>query len=194
MVSMSRLRDTRYLVKVAFLGTLGFLLMYLEFPLPFMPPFLKFDFGDVPALIAGFAFGPVAGVLAEAVKCTIFLLSGRSEAGIIGTSANFVTGASLVLAAALVYQRLRTLKGALLALFLGTLTMTATITVADIYIFLPLWNVPVEQILPMAVSAIVPFNLLKGVLTSTATFLLYKRVSAWLGAAALAAQPAKARP
>lgn len=191
---MARLRDTRYLVKVALLGALGFLLMYLEFPLPFMPSFLKFDFGDVPALIAGFAFGPLAGILAEAIKCALFLLSGRSEAGIIGVSANFVTGASLVVAAALVYQRVRTLKGAILALFVGTIVMTATITVADIYIFLPLWNVPVEQILPMAVSAIIPFNLIKGVLSSTATFLLYKRVSAWLGAVAVATQPAKARP
>ncbi|MDK2784821.1 MAG: riboflavin transporter [Bacillota bacterium] len=191
---MARLRDTRYLVKVALLGALGFLLMYLEFPLPFMPSFLKFDFGDVPALIAGFAFGPLAGILAEAIKCALFLLSGRSEAGIIGVSANFVTGASLVVAAALVYQRVRTLKGAILALFVGTIVMTATITVADIYIFLPLWNVPVEQILPMAVSAIIPFNLIKGVLSSTATFLLYKRVSAWLGAVAVVTQPAKARP
>lgn len=191
---MARLRDTRYSVKVALLGALGFLLMYLEFPLPFMPSFLKFDFGDVPALIAGFAFGPLAGILAEAIKCALFLFSGRSEAGIIGVSANFVTGASLVVAAALVYQRVHTLKGAILALFVGTIVMTATITVADIYIFLPLWNVPVEQILPMAISAIIPFNLIKGVLSSTATFLLYKRVSAWLGSVAVATQPAKARP
>ncbi|BCV25974.1 MAG TPA: ECF transporter S component [Firmicutes bacterium] len=191
---MSHLRGTRYLVKVALLGTLGFLLMYLEFPLPFMPTFLKFDFGDVPALIAGFAFGPAAGVLAEAIKCIVFLLSGRSEAGIIGVSANFVTGASLVLAAALVYRRVHTLQGAVLSLFVGTLAMTATVTIADIYIFLPLWNVPAQQILPLAVSAIVPFNLIKGTLTSTATFLLYKRVSALLGAPALVSQPAKARP
>lgn len=188
---MSRLRDTRYLVKVAFLGTLGFLLMYLEFPLPFLPTFLKFDFGDVPALIAGFAYGPVAGVLAEFVKCAIFLLSGRSESGIIGVSANFVTGASLVLVAALVYRRWRTLKGAVLSLAAGTVAMTAVMTVANAYVFFPLWNIPVDQIGPMLMSAVIPFNLLKGTFSSVATFLLYKRVSAWLGAAAL--QPAKAR-
>ncbi|HHV07248.1 MAG TPA: ECF transporter S component [Firmicutes bacterium] len=182
---MSGLRDTKYLIKVAFLGALGFLLMYLEFPLPFMPPFLKFDFGDVPALIAGFAYGPVAGVLTELIKCTVFLLSGRSEAGIIGTSANFVTGIGLVVPASLIYQRIRTLKGAIISLALGTIAMTAIITIADIYVFLPLWNIPVEQILPMVKAAIIPFNLMKGVFTSVATFLLYKRVSFWLGADAL---------
>lgn len=190
---MSRLHDTKYLVKVAFLGTLGFLLMYLEFPLPFMPPFLKFDFGDVPALIAGFAYGPVAGVLAEVIKCVIFLLSGRSESGIIGTSANFVTGASLVIAAALIYRRFRTLNGAIVSLIVGSIVMTATVTIADIYIFLPLWNIPVEQILPMVKAAIIPFNLMKGLFTSVATFLLYKRVSVWLRAETLVPTTAKNR-
>ena len=190
---MSRLHDTKYLVKVAFLGTLGFLLMYLEFPLPFMPPFLKFDFGDVPALIAGFAYGPAAGVLAEVIKCVIFLLSGRSESGIIGTSANFVTGASLVIAAALTYRRFRTLNGAIVSLIVGSIVMTATVTIADIYIFLPLWNIPVEQILPMVKAAIIPFNLIKGLFTSVATFLLYKRVSVWLRAETLVPTTAKNR-
>ncbi|NLG85891.1 MAG: ECF transporter S component [Firmicutes bacterium] len=190
---MSRLHDTKYLVKVAFLGTLGFLLMYLEFPLPFMPPFLKFDFGDVPALIAGFAYGPAAGVLAEVIKCVIFLLSGRSESGIIGTSANFVTGASLVIAAALTYRRFRTLNGAIVSLIVGSIVMTATVTIADIYIFLPLWNIPVEQILPMVKAAIIPFNLMKGLFTSVATFLLYKRVSVWLRAETLVPTTAKNR-
>jgi riboflavin transporter FmnP len=168
--------------------------MYLEFPLPFMPSFLKFDFGDVPALIAGFAFGPLAGILAEAIKCALFLFSGRSEAGIIGVSANFLTGASLVVAASLVYQRVRTLKGAVLALFAGTVSMTVTMAVANIYIFLPLWNIPVDQILPLTLSAMIPFNLIKGLLSSTATFLLYKRVCAWLGTVGATTQPAKARP
>ena len=45
---MSRIPNTKYLIKIAFLGALGFLLMYLEFPLPFMPPFLKFDFAMCP--------------------------------------------------------------------------------------------------------------------------------------------------
>jgi riboflavin transporter FmnP len=192
-VQMARLSDTKYLVKIAFLGTLGFLLMYLEFPLPFMPPFLKFDFGDVPALIAGFAYGPVAGILTETIKCVVFLLSGRSEAGIIGTTANFVTGVSLVVPAALIYRRFHTLRGAVLSLFVGSIVMTAIITIADIYIFLPIWNIPVDQIMPMVKAAIIPFNLLKGLFSSVATFLLYKRMSSWLGADALIPTAIKSR-
>lgn len=178
---MADLSNTKHLVRIALLGALGFLLMYLEFPLPFMPPFLKFDFGDVPALIAGFAYGPVAGVLTEAIKCIIFLISGRSEAGIIGTTANFVTGVGLVLPAAIIYRRFHSLRGAILALFLGTIAMTATITIADIYVFLPIWNIPADQIMPMVKAAVIPFNLMKGLFTSVATFLLYKKTSSWLG-------------
>ncbi|NMA55555.1 MAG: ECF transporter S component [Firmicutes bacterium] len=191
---MSRIPNTKYLIKIAFLGALGFLLMYLEFPLPFMPPFLKFDFGDVPTLIAGFAYGPIAGIITETIKSVIFLLSGRSEAGIIGTSASFVTGISLVIPAALIYRWHRTLKGAIVSLAVGTVVMTVVITVADIYVFLPLWNIPVDQIMPMIKSAVIPFNLLKGLITSTATFLLYKRMSSWLETEALLTTADKYQP
>ncbi|MBR2489727.1 MAG: ECF transporter S component, partial [Clostridia bacterium] len=45
-------------------GALGFVLMLLEFPLPFIiPPFIKLDFSEIPALIASFAYGPLYGIL-----------------------------------------------------------------------------------------------------------------------------------
>ena len=40
----------------------------LEFPIPFMPPFLKFDFSTLPALIGGFAYGPVTGIAIAFIK------------------------------------------------------------------------------------------------------------------------------
>ena len=45
------------------LGALGFVLMLLEFPLPFIiPAFIKFDFSELPAIIAAFAYGPLHGI------------------------------------------------------------------------------------------------------------------------------------
>ena len=48
-------------------------LMMLEIPLPLMPGFLKYDFSDIPALFAGFACGPVAGVIVEFLKNLIHM-------------------------------------------------------------------------------------------------------------------------
>ena len=39
------------------LGAIAYILMWLEFPIPIMPPFIKFDFSDFPALLAAFPWG-----------------------------------------------------------------------------------------------------------------------------------------
>ncbi len=175
-----RLTDPHFLVRVALLGAMGFALMYIEFPLPLLPTFLQYDFGDLPPLLASFALGPAAGGLAQLIKCTIFFLSGKDEAGLVGTAANLVAGGTLSVVAGLVYQYRRSLQGSLLALLVGSLAMAAAATAANILVFLPLWGIPAEQVVPMAVGAALPFNLAKGALTSAATFVLYKRVRNWL--------------
>ena len=49
----------KFIASVGILSGISIVLMQiLEFPIPFMPPFLKFDFSTLPALIGGFAYGP----------------------------------------------------------------------------------------------------------------------------------------
>lgn len=62
------------LVKISVLGTIGFLLMFIEIPIPIFPEFLKIDISDIPALVGGFALGPVAGILIEFMKiyCMVY--------------------------------------------------------------------------------------------------------------------------
>lgn len=43
--------NIRLLVGTGMLSGLAFVLQYLEFPIPIMPFFIKFDFSDLPALI-----------------------------------------------------------------------------------------------------------------------------------------------
>ena len=52
--------------KVAMTGvfaSVSGVLMLLEVPLPFAPPFYKLDISEVPVLILTFAYGPVSGIL-----------------------------------------------------------------------------------------------------------------------------------
>ena len=54
---------TKKLVRLAVLTAFGVLLMiFIAFPLPFFPEFMTYDPGDIPGLIAAFAFGPWAGL------------------------------------------------------------------------------------------------------------------------------------
>jgi len=169
----------RTLVLVGFLGALGFLLMWFEFPIPGLPPFLQYDAGDVPALLAGFSLGPVAGILAEVVKCVLFLVSGKDEAGLLGVAANLTCGASLVAAAAVWYWHMG--RRLWPALAVGSLVMLAVTSAANLYIFFPIYGLRGEAAYAFLVSGSLPFNAIKALLTSLFTLLLHGRLQGLLG-------------
>jgi riboflavin transporter FmnP len=165
---------TRRIVLAAALGALGFLLMLIETPLPGFPAFLQYDTGDVPALLAGISLGPIAGVWAEIVKVALFFVSGKDEAGWIGTSANLVTGLSFVLPTAyLVFRRRVPLIWALIA---GTVCMVVAMSFANYYFFFPVYGLKGKAAAKFLISASIPFNLVKGTLTSLLTLIVAGRV------------------
>src|SRR5690625_1857984 len=84
------------IIVLSLLGTISLLLFFLNFPLPFLPPYLKIDFSDVPALMAGLIFSPLAGVIVVAIKNILyFAVSGSADP--IGVTANFLAGVMFVL-------------------------------------------------------------------------------------------------
>ena len=65
-------KRTEKIVAVAVLSAVALVLYLLEFPL--LPNnYLKMDFSDLPALIGGVLYGPVAGILITALE--IFRIS-----------------------------------------------------------------------------------------------------------------------
>lgn len=180
-MSQKRTMSTQKLVRVSLLSVFAFLLMYaIEFPLPFFPPFLKYDPSEVPALIAAFAWGPWTGVLVEFLKTLLFFLSGKSTSGLVGMAAAFLAGSSFVLVAGTIYERYKTKNGAVLSLLAGSVAMTVVMTCSNYFVLLPLWGVPTNEVLPMITSAIIPFNMVKAIFSSAVTFVIYKRVRVWL--------------
>ncbi|MDR0380978.1 MAG: ECF transporter S component [Oscillospiraceae bacterium] len=186
--------NTRMLVIVALFSALSSVLMYLDFPLPFFPPFLKLDFSDLPALLGTFWFGPSAGIAVALVKNLIHLFI--SSTGGVGELANFIVSAALTGTAGLVYRLRRTRGGAVAGLACGTLAMTLAGIAANYYLLLPFFAkvMPMETIVAMCARlipsirttwdivllSITPFNLFKGALISGLTFLLYKRVKGFM--------------
>ncbi|MDD2432908.1 MAG: ECF transporter S component [Clostridia bacterium] len=168
---------TKKLVRLAVFTAFGILLMYfIAFPLPFFPEFLTYDPGDIPGLIATFAFGPWPGVLVQLMKCLLGYLIGASKGGWIGMAANFVAGGTMVLVAGLIYRYRKTKTMAALSLIMGAVVSSIVMVIADYYVFFPLWGFPTNNVLPLLVGVVIPFNLVKFGISSIVTFLVYKRV------------------
>ena len=187
--------STHYIAYTAMFACLAGVLMLVEIPLPFAPPFYKIDLSELPILICTFYLGPVAGVTAELVKVLVKLLLKGTTTAFVGDFANFAVGCSFILPASLVYHAKPGKKSALIGLVVGTLCMTVFGSAFNAVYLLPkfaaLYGMPMEAIIGMGTKvnsritsvstlvlfAVVPFNLLKGAVVSMLTFLLYKRIS-----------------
>ncbi|WP_352418323.1 ECF transporter S component [Proteiniborus sp.] len=187
--------NTRTLVKTSVLSVLAFLIMYLEMPLWFTPPFLKVDLSDIPALIGAFSLGPIAGVVIELLKNILNLAIEGTTTGAVGELANFFVGSIFVFVAGVIYQKKKTFQMAILGMLAATVAMTVAASVLNYYFLIPfyakLFGAPVEAFVDMGAKVnkfvtdyrsfilfgIVPFNLLKGIMVSVITIPLYKRVS-----------------
>lgn len=187
--------STHYISYTAVFASMAGVLMLLELPLFFAPGFYKLDISEMPVLICTFYLGPVAGVVAELVKVLVKLLLKGTTTAYVGDFANFVVGCTFVLPASIIYHAKPGKKSAVAGMCVGTLVMTVFGSAFNAIYLLPkfaeMFGMPLEAIVGMGTQvnsainsvstlvlfAVVPFNLLKGVVVSALTFLLYKRIS-----------------
>lgn len=185
----TRKRMLLRLAVIAVLTAMAVVLMYFEFPLPFMPPFLKFDFSELPVLVGSFALGPVGGVVIELLK-NLLHLPATATMGI-GEVSNFITGSIYVGTAGLVYRKMRTRKGVALSATVAALALGLAAIPVNAFITLPLYgsamglstetvigicqsvNPLVKDKLSLLLAAFVPFNLIKGFGIGLIAFLIY---------------------
>src|SRR5690625_7813789 len=79
------------MIVISLLAALSIVLFFISFPLPMLPPYLKVDFSDVPALIAGIIFSPLAGIIVIGLKNIIYLIAtGVTDS--VRIFANFIMG------------------------------------------------------------------------------------------------------
>ena len=183
--------NVRVMVVTAMLSAVSFLLAFLEIPMPLSPSFAMMDLSDLPALIGAFAFGPVTGVVIELIKNGLQLFS--TNTGGIGELANFLMGASFVFTAGIIYKRRKTKKTALIACIAASVVMAVVAGLLNYFVLLPMYSVfmPIDQVIA-AFGEIIPFiktklevilfsaipaNIIKGLMISVFTMLIYKGVS-----------------
>lgn len=174
------------LIILALFGTISMILMFLNFPLPFLPQYLKVDFSDVPALLAAILFTPIAGIIVEALKNGLYLIY-TGAADPIGVVANFFAGALFILPVAFIYHKFKSTKSLVSGMVTGAVIMALGMGVLNYFIILPAyswfmgWETMSAQVKWITILAgILPFNVLKGIIAGTLFVLLFIKMKPWI--------------
>ena len=183
--------SARYVAVTGMLSAIGFVLMYIEFSVPIMPPFIKMDLSELPALIGSFAYGPVCGILICLIKNLLHMPV--STTACVGEFANFLLGAVFVGTAGFIYAKKKSKKNAVIAAAIGAVLMGILSIPVNYYITYPFYYnfmpkeailsayqliVPsMKSILQCLVCFNFPFTTVKGLISVAISLMVYKNLS-----------------
>lgn len=178
----------KVLVSLGMFSAIAYVLMLLKFPILPAFSFLKLDFSEIPALIAVLVYGPGAGIIVEFLKNMLDYFMTGSETGVpVGHISNFIAGLLYILPVYYIYQKLQSRKGMITALLAGTVFMSLVMSVLNYFIFIPAYTwflgmpeMSASTLREMIVLGVLPFNLIKGVLTSALFMILFAKLRLWL--------------
>lgn len=192
---MKKTFSIKNLTRIAILGTIGGILMIIDFPIFIAPSFYKLDIGDLPCLIGAFAMGPVSGLFIQIIKILVKLLFKPTSTAFVGEIAAFIFSSTYCLVASIIYQKNRNKRGANIAIIIGSLSMILVSAIANYLFIIPfysrLYNMPLEAIIGLGsaifpiidslfmfvICCVVPFNIVKVAIIDVLTMLLYKRIA-----------------
>lgn len=175
------------MVVVALLSAVSVVLFFISFPLPLLPPYLKVDFSDVPALLAALVFSPAIGILIIFIKNFLyFFVSGATDP--VGVVANFIAGVVYIYPVAFMYHRYKKTKNVVVGLVIGTVAMAAIMSILNYLVIIPAYAwllgaadmaVPTVKYYTV-IGGVLPFNFIKGVIVSILFVLLFIRMDVWI--------------
>ena len=179
----------------AVFAAIATVLMYFEFPLPFMSPFLKVDLSGAVVLIGAFIFGIGPAITMIGIKDLIHLT--QSQTGGSGQLADFLMLSTLVIVAVLLYRAHKTRKMAAVGCVVGSVAMACMGMLTNYFLIIPFYSavgMPIDQILALCAAinpsingmgayllvGVLPFNLIKGAILTVITMLAYKKLSTFI--------------
>lgn len=192
---MNQKMNTKQLTLCGLMGGLSAVLMFFKFPLPFMPPFMDFDFSGLVEIIGGFAMGPFAALAIIIVKIILKIVWQGSSSAWTGELQNFMLSCAYVLPAVFLYHTHKTKLRAVVGMAAGTVICAAVSVFTNLYIIIPFYTsfmgIGMDDILSMcravnpllsselslALFGIIPFNLIKNGVLSILAFGVYKKMS-----------------
>lgn len=190
-----RILSTKKMAMIGLFSAISSVTMLFEIPMFFAPSFYKIDLSEVPVLVIGFAYGPVAAVLTELLKIAIKLVLKPTSTAFVGELANYIVGCSFVLPASILYYYHKTKKVALIGCIIGGICMTFLGTSLNAIYLLPkfamMWgcdismfvelgqkvNKHIVDVYTLVVFAVAPLNIIKSFIVSLIVLFQYKRIS-----------------
>nr|WP_272481138.1 ECF transporter S component [Holzapfeliella floricola] len=177
------LKKNRYkkIIVLALFGAVSLILMQFEFPIIPMFPYLKFDFSDIMVVIGGGLFGPVGAVLTAVIKVFLnFVLFGGNVVSLIGMSSSLLASLAFALPLTVTLKNDTTWNW-IKSSGLSVLSLTVLLSVGNWLIFTPLYINLLNfnlgtSLVNYVLTAIVPFNLVKGVILSITSVIVYRLV------------------
>jgi len=188
-------KKTGYYIIFAAFCTAGIIFDFIKFPAPIIfPDFLKMDISVIPSVIIAFTFGVLPGILLEFIKNTVHLFIFYEDSKSINEIANFIINCSFIYCAGALYTKNITKKNAVIGCLLGSLAITAAAAFIHNSFVIPaydeiLYHTPediieaVQKTIPFVKTqteyilyCITPFYLLKGLLATGITVLIYKKI------------------
>ena len=163
----------RELVTLAIFSALGMALSFIQIPIFPPAPYLQYDPSGIVTLTVALMYGPAAGIMVQLVSWIPKLIMSP-----LGSLLTFVAMIGAVLIVGLIYKKFHNLKGAIVAIVVGSVVFTA-IAIAMNFVITPIYTpgVTVEAVASMVVPILLPFNIIKCVINGVVTSLLYKPVS-----------------
>ena len=186
----------RFAARVAIFGALATILYVVpvfQLKLPFLPSFMELHFDEIPAFIAGYAYGPFTALIVILVKTIIKLP--MSSTFCVGEFADFLFSAAFVLPAAFIYKKVRNLKGVFIGFGVSFVLQIIVASLMNVYAILPFYmqvmNYPYDVIMDMCSKAnplvknldidyvmfiVVPMNIIKNSIVLVLTYFVYKGI------------------
>ena len=166
--------STKQLVTMALMCAIAILLSFVEFPIIPAASFLKLDVALVPSTVVGFAYGPGPGVLVGII-CAV--AHATITGNWVGALMNSIMAIAFILPATAIYARSRTFKSAMIGLVVSIVVLVVAAVVANLVIDPIFYGYPFNAVVGLIVPAIIPFNVIKGLVVSLLTAIVYKSIS-----------------
>lgn len=176
---------TADLVRLAVLAGSSYVLMFFAFPIIPLVSYMKIDFSDMPVLVATVLMGPVGGIIVAGIKSILYwITTGASIPNLIGVGSSFVSSIVIVEAFYFAEKHLQKAKKPV-RITLTIITMAVSLAVVmglvNWLVVTPLYmqliglklSIPITQ---LVLVAVVPFNLIKGVLVGVLFIFVRQRV------------------
>lgn len=182
---------TNKLVRIAVLSALSIVLvMMVKFPIIPSAPWMEYEPGDVPMLVAAFMYGPLAGLVMTVIVSAIQAFTVSAAAGWVGLVMHVIATGTFVVVSGTIYKKFHTFKGAFAALAAGSICMVLVMIPSNLFFSVRFYGIPYDAVVAMLPTAILPFNLVKSLANSLLVILVYKPLTRFLKGESIAQKKA----